>query len=199
VDKPDFLHKLKGLRAFEAAGQGLFLKRSKTGQKIGCVQVDRFRTFDPVDIHGLVHRAAQFAGKQGLAGRSMPPSSAIAARAETTCGLEVVLAAGFALWPESNFFFGQIGLFKIARQVYNQKLVYRIVVIVNVGAHLWITMVLPTRSAVYAPHKAVGRPCICQVEKMDKNRRCGKSRAFAQSVPVDMQKLIHSHVSFAIW
>jgi hypothetical protein len=56
VDKPDFLHKLKGLRVLEAAGQGLFLAGSETGQKNGCVQVDRFRTFDPVDIHGLVHR-----------------------------------------------------------------------------------------------------------------------------------------------
>jgi len=67
VDKLDFLHKLKGLRRLEVAGQGLFPRRSKTGQEIGCVQVDRFRTFDPVDIHGLVHRRDQFAGKQVLA------------------------------------------------------------------------------------------------------------------------------------
>jgi hypothetical protein len=32
VDKPDFLHKLKGLRALEAAEQGLRLARTLTGQ-----------------------------------------------------------------------------------------------------------------------------------------------------------------------
>ena len=56
VDKSDFLHRLKGLPAFEAAEQGLFLAGTETGQKNGCGQVAWFRTFDPVDIHGLVHR-----------------------------------------------------------------------------------------------------------------------------------------------
>jgi hypothetical protein len=66
VDKPDFLHKLKGLRAFEAAEQGLRLVRTLTGQKIGCVQVAWFRTFDPVDIHGLVHRVAGFQASEAV-------------------------------------------------------------------------------------------------------------------------------------
>jgi hypothetical protein len=79
-----------------------------------------------------------------------------------------------------------------ARQVYKQKLVYRIVVVVNDGAHLWINPVYSTRSNVYLPHKPVGQPCMCLVEKMDKNPRRAKCRVFAQSVPVDMQKLIHS-------
>jgi hypothetical protein len=63
VDKPDFLHMLKGLRGFQTAEQGLFLKRTLTGQKNGSGQVAWFRTFDPVDMHGLVHSGVQFAGK----------------------------------------------------------------------------------------------------------------------------------------
>jgi hypothetical protein len=40
---------------------------------------------------------------------------------------------------------------------------------------------------------------MCLVEKMDKKSRCAKSPVFAQSVPVDMQKLIHSHEALPIW
>lgn len=79
-----------------------------------------------------------------------------------------------------------------ASQVYQQVLVYRIVVIDNVGTHLWIKLVLSTRSNVYAQHKAVGCHCICRVSKLDKILVCGKNHVFAQSVPVDMQMLIHS-------
>jgi hypothetical protein len=42
----------------------LRLAGTLTGQKTGCVQVSRFRTFDPVDMHGLVHRGGQFGGFQ---------------------------------------------------------------------------------------------------------------------------------------
>jgi hypothetical protein len=48
---------------FEAAEQGLRLAGTETGQKTGCVQVTRFRTFDPVDIHGLVHRSFAWQGR----------------------------------------------------------------------------------------------------------------------------------------
>jgi hypothetical protein len=122
VDKVIFLHKLKGLRSLEAAGQSLFLRRSKTGQKIGCVQVDRFRTFDPVDIHGLVHRPGQFAGKKALAGRLTRPGSAITARLETACSLEVVVAAQAGARAEAGQFFRTDRPFKKARQVYKQSL-----------------------------------------------------------------------------
>ena len=61
VDKADFLHMLKGLPNFEAVEQGLCLAGTETGQKNGCDQVAWFRTFAPVDIHGLVHRADGFA------------------------------------------------------------------------------------------------------------------------------------------
>lgn len=63
---------------------------------------------------------------------------------------------------------------------------------VNVVAQLWIKPVLSTRSNVYAQHKAVGCHCICWVSKLDKNRGCCKNDVFAQSVPVDIQMLIHS-------
>jgi hypothetical protein len=62
VDKQDFLHKLKGLRGFQTAEQGLRLAGTLTGQKNGGAQVAWFRTFDPVDMHGLVHSGSRFAG-----------------------------------------------------------------------------------------------------------------------------------------
>jgi hypothetical protein len=64
VDKWNFLHKLKGLPAFQAAEQGLRLAGTETGQKNGGGQVAWFRTFDPVDIHGLVHRAGLRRGRR---------------------------------------------------------------------------------------------------------------------------------------
>jgi hypothetical protein len=55
VDKPVFLHKLKGLRAPQALAQGVCSAGIETGQKNACGQVGRFRTFAPVDMHGLIH------------------------------------------------------------------------------------------------------------------------------------------------
>jgi hypothetical protein len=78
------------------------------------------------------------------------------------------------------------------RQVYNQKLVYRIVVIVNDPLALWISQVLSTRSDVYGAHKAVGCLCMCLMEKLDKISGCAEKPGSSQSVPVDMQTLIHS-------
>jgi hypothetical protein len=89
-----------------------------------------------------------------------------------------------------NFFSARPAL-KRGRQVYKQKLVYRMMVIVNGVPHLWISRVYSTGSGVYVPHKPVGCSCMCLVEKLDKNWDRGKSRRFAQSIPVDMQKLIH--------
>jgi hypothetical protein len=60
VDKRDFLHRLNGLRAFQPAGQALFLARTLTGQKKGSGQAGQFRTFDPVDMQGLIHSGADF-------------------------------------------------------------------------------------------------------------------------------------------
>lgn len=102
-------------------------------------------------------------------------------------------------WPKPKIFFRRSGDSKTDPQVYTQKRVYRIVVIVNGGAHLWISRVLSTRSNVYGPHKPVGLPCMCLVEKMDKKSCCAKTGRFAQSVPVDMQTLIHSPETLPIW
>ena len=93
---------------------------------------------------------------------------------------------------EAGFFFRLRPVLKTRRQVYNQKLVYRIMVIVNDPLPLWINPVLSTRSGVYVPHKPVGRLCMCLVEKLDKIWRRGKKPRSSQSIPVDMQTLIHS-------
>lgn len=56
VDKFDFFHKLKGLRAPEALEQTLLPAGTETGQKMGRCAVRQFRTFDPVDIQQLIHK-----------------------------------------------------------------------------------------------------------------------------------------------
>jgi hypothetical protein len=53
-------------------------------------------------------------------------------------------------------------------QVYTQKLVYRIVVMVNGAVHLWISALLSTASMTYETDKQVGRRCMFLVEKLDK-------------------------------
>jgi hypothetical protein len=58
VDKLDFFHKLKGLRALQAAEQALYVAGTKTGQKIGRRTTRQFRTFDPVDIQQLIHKVS---------------------------------------------------------------------------------------------------------------------------------------------
>jgi hypothetical protein len=136
VDKSNFLHKLKGLPPLEAAGQGLFSRRTKTGQEIGDVQVDRFRTFDPVDIHWLVHRAGGSAAssmvfcpvrwQEVLGGRLMLPGSPTRFSDQSWIGNRLQARSRFYSrigdLTEAEFFFGQIGRFKKARQVYKQSL-----------------------------------------------------------------------------
>ena len=93
---------------------------------------------------------------------------------------------------DEKFFFDRAVAFKAARQVYNQKLVYRIMVIVNGATLLWISRVLSTTSNVYGSHKAVGWSCMCLVAKLDKNPGCAKNRSSSHFVPVDIHTLIHS-------
>lgn len=57
VDNRDFFHMLKGLRAVLPVGQTLRLDRIETGQKSGARRTRQFRTFDPVDIQQLIHKA----------------------------------------------------------------------------------------------------------------------------------------------
>jgi hypothetical protein len=66
------------------------------------------------------------------------------------------------------------------------------VVVVNGAAHLWISPIFSTTSIVYVRRNPVGYRCVCLREKMDKNPDWAKNRRSPQSVPVDMQMLIHS-------
>ena len=59
VDKWDFFHMLKGLRAPEALEQTLLLAGTKTGQKFRRRVARRLRTFDPVDIQQLIHKRCE--------------------------------------------------------------------------------------------------------------------------------------------
>jgi hypothetical protein len=128
VDKPGLLHRLKGLRALKAAEQGLRLARTLTGQKTACVQVGWFRTFDPVDIHGLVHRRPGWQGRGrglGQAGRLAgvgiffaQPGKRSGFAAEAACALEDVARS------KPKKFSGELRSSETGRQVYKQKLVY---------------------------------------------------------------------------
>jgi len=106
--------------------------------------------------------------------------------------IEVGAAALTKAWSKPPFFSNAFVFANAGRQVYKQKLVYRIVIVVNDPHPLWISQVLFTRSNVYVPHKAVRRPCMCLVEKLDKIRGRRKKQCSSQSVPVDMQTLIHN-------
>lgn len=192
MDKPDFLHKLKGLPAFQTAEQGLRLARTLTGQKNGGAQVARFRTFDPVDMHGLVHSGGQFAGRHDAFRTVWQCPARQAPWSKSSNGPGVSLSE-----VEKNFRRGR--QHETAPQVYNQKQVYKIVVVVNGGTLLWISQVFPTRSGVYVAYKPVGLPCVCLREKMNKNSRRAKRARSAQSIPVDIQKLIHSCAALTIW
>jgi hypothetical protein len=106
--------------------------------------------------------------------------------------VEAVLRSRPSTRPKSKIFFRRGRYWNEVVRFTNKKLVYRMIVIVNGVPPLWISRVFSTGSGVYAPYKPVGCPCMCLVEKLDKNWDLGKSRRFAQSIPVDMQKLIHS-------
>jgi len=84
VDKPDFFHKLKGLRVPEAVEQTLFLRRTKTGKKIRGRISWQFRTFDPVDIQQLIHKRIANRAFWAAGGRS----------GRRRAGVEVVNASG---------------------------------------------------------------------------------------------------------
>lgn len=188
----------------------MFLARTLTGQKTGCAQAGQFRTFDPVDMQGLIHSRSIYGLQNGACqagGEAWPAVLQCRWRDRGRCTnvrcrqgrsrsifflaskVEARSAAQSAFWPKPAFFFANT---VSARQVYKQTHVYRMVVVVNDPHTLWINPVLLTRSNVYAPHKAVGHPCMCLVEKLDKIRPPSKKRASSQSVPVDMQTLIHN-------
>ena len=205
MDKRDFFHKLKGLRACKRAGKNLYPAGIETGQKIAVFALPRFRTFDPVDMHGFIHMQAFFEQQ----------SVDVQCRWQCADQVDVGLRSGLAALPESKknfrrlqrgrrrcagrpewfagagFFFRHNAAHPPVPQVYKQKLVYRIVVVVNGTPHLWISRILSTTSSVYVAVNPVGYRCVCLREKMDKNPGKTKSGRSPQSVPVDMQMLIH--------
>ena len=195
MDKRDFFHKLKGLRASKAVEQTLFLSRTKTGKKIRDRLSWQFRTFDPVDIQQLIHKRPR--NREFGAAGSWP--------GRRRAGVVVMNASGVGRFffvgqndvgiDDEKFFFDRAAAFKAARQVYNQKLVYRIMVIVNGATLLWISRVFSTTSNVYGSHKPVGWSCMCLVAKLDKNPDCAKNRSSSHFVPVDIHTLIHSPVT----
>jgi hypothetical protein len=79
----------------------LFLAGTLTGQKNGSAQVAWFRTFDPVDMHGLVHSGGQFAGRHGVFSQVWQCSAGLAIAGR----VEVAGWAGMAMSPESVIFF----------------------------------------------------------------------------------------------
>ncbi|MFC3460228.1 MULTISPECIES: hypothetical protein [Massilia] len=73
---------------------------------------------------------------------------------------------------------------------------------VNKYRFLWISRLTDEKSAVYGRYKPVACRCMFLVANLDKKPGRGKSRVFAQTVPVDIKKLIHrrgSGVMFTIW
>ena len=55
MDKPDFLHKLKGLPAFRCPEQTLYRICTEGVQILRLPDLEPFCTFAPVDMHGFVH------------------------------------------------------------------------------------------------------------------------------------------------
>lgn len=174
MDKSHFSHRFKGLRTFEKPAQALCRTRTLTGQKNAPLRIGDFRTFDPVDMQGFIHSGPIFGADRlaiGLAAafRRVPGSSArVAEHAfETASGIDVAVVLVSLSLPEP-LFFGPCRIDRNASQVYKLKLKYRIVIVVNAGAHLWISQVLSTTSSAYAPYKRVVCPCMLGRQKLDK-------------------------------
>ena len=82
------------------------------------------------------------------------------------------------------------------------KSVYKDSSSVNNCRFLWISRLTDEKSAVYGRYKPVACRCMFLVANLDNNPGRGKSAVSAQTVPVDIKKLIHkrgSGVSFTIW
>lgn len=117
VDKRDFFHKLKGLRAPEALEQALLLTGTETGQKMRRCVARQFRTFDPVDIQQLIHKRcgnrclvqqeadlADVAQRLWRGTRPKPVDFFFVCR---TVIVEAVTGVAGAAWPKSKIFFRQ--------------------------------------------------------------------------------------------
>lgn len=124
MDKPDFLHKLKGLRAFRCAGQALYPVCTEGVQISGHDEFSGFCTFAPVDMHGFVHTLfaswlACFRREPGWRAKKTPVSLSVA-------GSE---ACHPQTRPGRKKIFLQPAAFLL--QVYNQDRYTRIVVVLT--------------------------------------------------------------------
>lgn len=192
MDKRDFFHKLKGLRVSKAVEQTLFLSRTKTGKKF---EID----FRGSSAHSILWIFSSLSTKGPETGSLGAVGSWPGRR---RAGVVVTDASGVGRFffveqndvgiDDEKVFFDRAAGFKAARQVYNQKLVYRIMVIVNGATLLWISRVFSTTSNVYGSHKPVGWSCMFLVAKLDKNPGYAKNRSSSHFVPVDIHTLIHS-------
>jgi hypothetical protein len=189
VDKPVFLHRVNGLHRMEGLAQRMCVAWTETGQKKFVREFRRFRTYAPVDMHGLIHTGDLTARsvidkccRQGdfPASTRLPACSAWVLRALTAKRIVNMCRNGKVPSPLGR------------SQVYPQMHVYRIVVVVNGMPLLWISLDSSTASKAYGAYKGVVCSCMCSLEKLDNISRRGDSLRFPHSVPVDMQMLIHS-------
>lgn len=82
-------------------------------------------------------------------------------------------------------------IFPVARQVYNQDLYTRLVVVVNACPILWTSRLTRPKSNVYGPDKPVHCRAKFLVANLNKIFACAKKPSFAQTIPVDIKVLIH--------
>lgn len=85
---------------------------------------------------------------------------------------------------QKNFFFD-------ASSVYNQDLYTTLVVVVNACTFLWTSRLTAKKSAVYAQNKPVHYSAKFLMANLDKIFACEKTSTFAQTIPVDIQHVIH--------
>jgi len=201
VDKVVFLHNVNGLRAFGCAGQTLRLACTDLVQISEACGRQSFCTFVPVDMHGFVHSRRQLV----RAGCRCQPAASERERFSD-------VANQSRTWPSRKCGFQPTDEASNEKKIFGRtarstsglqpKSVYKDSSSVNNCHFLWISLLTDKKSVVYARYKPVVWRCMFLVANLDKNRERGKSRVFAQTVPVDIKKFIHtwpSGVSFTIW
>jgi hypothetical protein len=201
VDKVVFLHNVNGLRASGCAGQALRLACTDLVQMSAACRSQPFCTFVPVDMHGFVHSRCQLA-------RAVCHCQPVASERERFSDL----ANQSRTWPGRKCGFPPTNAASNEKKIFGRtarstsglqpKSVYKDSSSVNNCHFLWISLLTDKKSVVYARYKPVICCCMFLVANLDKNRDRGKSRVFAQTVPVDIKKLIHTCPSgalFTIW
>ncbi|WP_306392344.1 hypothetical protein [Telluria beijingensis] len=135
------------------------LDRNSRGVKAG-----RFCTFDPVDIHRVLHRRMSITQVAG-------------ADEHVRHG-----RGGYAELPHSTKFF-----FSRARQVYNQDLYTTLIVVVNGSQSLWTTWFTEEKSTIYLANKSVQFLANFLVANLNNIFASAKSRSSAQTIPVNIK------------